>query len=62
MIQVQSNLQVADNSGARRVQCIRILKKSKATERDHSKDKEITTLDKLVLAESKDHSVEASKD
>ena len=30
MIQVQSNLQVADNSGARRVQCIRILKKSKA--------------------------------
>ena len=25
MIQVESNLQVADNSGARRVQCIRIL-------------------------------------
>ena len=29
MIQMQSNLEVADNSGARRVQCIRILGGSK---------------------------------
>ena len=26
MIQMQSNLEVADNSGARRVQCIKVLK------------------------------------
>jgi large subunit ribosomal protein L14 len=31
MIQVQSKLKVADNSGARQVLCIRILKKSRAT-------------------------------
>ena len=29
MIQVESNLDVADNSGARRVQCIRVLGGSK---------------------------------
>lgn len=31
MIQVQSKLKVADNSGARQVLCIRVLKKSRAT-------------------------------
>lgn len=30
MIQMQSNLDVADNSGARRVQCIKVLKGSKS--------------------------------
>ena len=29
MIQVQTNLEVADNSGARRVQCIRVLRGSR---------------------------------
>jgi large subunit ribosomal protein L14 len=29
MIQVESNLEVADNSGARRVQCIKVLGGSK---------------------------------
>ncbi len=31
MIQMQSNLEVADNSGARRVQCIKVLGGSKRT-------------------------------
>ncbi|MEK9660730.1 MAG: uL14 family ribosomal protein, partial [Alphaproteobacteria bacterium] len=31
MIQMQSNLDVADNSGARRVQCIKVLGGSKRT-------------------------------
>jgi len=32
MIQMQTNLEVADNSGARRVQCIKVLGGSKHTE------------------------------
>lgn len=34
MIQMQSNLDVADNSGARRVQCIKVLKGSKSRTAD----------------------------
>ena len=33
MIQMQSNMDVADNSGARRVQCIKVLGGSKAQNR-----------------------------
>ena len=34
MIQMQTNLDVADNSGARRVQCIKVLGGSKRKTRD----------------------------
>lgn len=35
MIQMQTNLDVADNSGAKRVQCIKVLGGSKKNDRRH---------------------------